>query len=356
MEQITFNRESFYNLVWSNSLTELSKVYRVSTSDLRKICKHYNIPTPTIGYWQQIKYNKQTSVITLPENPRESEITLIKRRIGEEDIPFFICPLNIRVYELKNDQSINLEVPLKLKKLHPLTLKAKKKLEELDKITRPNYEVRTSIFKDILPIHTDIKLRNRALRIMNTLVIFIYQNNHSMVFENNICHVEMFGQKTEINLRQKINRVRSKDDNGRSRQDWIKSSKLEFQAGTSFRKKSWIDNDNKKLESFIPNIIAWIEQDCKYWYDLRKKQTEEKHILEIRRLKESEKNFQLQLEKEKRDNLINDSRNWQESQVLRSYILTIAESSIKSKTLDKKKREWLQWASNIADSIDPLIK
>ncbi|MCK0179691.1 hypothetical protein MWU50_10340 [Flavobacteriaceae bacterium S0862] len=356
MKQITFTRESFYNLVWSKSISELSKEFRVSTSDLIKMCKHYSIPTPITGYWQKIKHNKPAPVIKLPENLLESEIILIKRGRGEEDIPFYICPLKIRAYELQNDQSINLEVPLRLKKLHPLILKTKNKLEELDKITKPNYEIRTSIFKEILPIHTDLKLRNRALRIMNTLVTFIYQNNHSIVFGYNRCHVEMFGQKTEINLRQKINRVRTKDDNGWGRQDWVKSNNLEFQAGPSFRQKSWIDKKKKKLEDYIPNIIAWIEQDCKYWHDLRKRQAEEEKIRAIEVAEAVEKERLKVLEKEKYDNLIIDSQNWHKAKILKDYVNAVKQSSKRNNNLNKQKEEWLKWAFGIADSIDLLNK
>ena len=205
---------------------------------------------------------------------------------------------------MTNDKSLNLIVQTQLKNKHPLVLKTKKKLEEFDKIENPSYEIRRKIFEDILPIHTDQKLRNRALRIMNTIVSYVYNQNHTIVFEYDRCHVQMFGQRTEINLRQKNNRIRSTDKNGWTRQDWVKSNNLEFQAGPSFRQKCWIDKENKKVEEYVPNIIAWIEQDCKYYHDLRKEQAEDAKIRAMEEAEAKEKLRLVALEKEKYDNLI----------------------------------------------------
>src|SRR5690606_30540807 len=97
------------------------------------------------------------------------------------------------------------------------------------------------------------------------------------------CHVEMFGQLAEINLRQKVYRIRDKDESGWGRESWEASDKLEFQAGPSFRQKNWIDNSKQKVEGRLPEIIAWIEKDCKFWHDLRKQQAEDEENREIQR-------------------------------------------------------------------------
>lgn len=53
---------------------------------------------------------------------------------------------------------------------------------------------------------------------MNTLIQIVEAMGHNITFEYSRCHVEMFGQMTEINLRQKIYRIRDKDESGWGRE------------------------------------------------------------------------------------------------------------------------------------------
>jgi hypothetical protein len=94
MGSIAFTRKSFYELVWSKSISVISKNYRISTSDVRKICKHHNIPLPLNGHWQKIKYNKAIILIDLPESEKkvQEKIALVKRNKGDKDIPLLTSP------------------------------------------------------------------------------------------------------------------------------------------------------------------------------------------------------------------------------------------------------------------------
>jgi hypothetical protein len=243
---------------------------------------------------------------------------------------------------------------MKLKNLHPLILKTKKGLENLNKLTKSNSDTEREVFNEIIHIHTDLKLRNRALRIMNVIVSYIYKQNHSIVFEYGRCYVEMFGQKTEFYLRQKYNRIRTRDEKGWSNQTFVKSNNLEFRAGPSFRQKNWIDKKNKKLEEYIPNIIAWIEQNCKYWHDLRKEQAEQERINKIERLEEEERLLLIKEEEERIQNLIIDSERWSKASLLRGYINASIENDKSNNTFNEQKEAWVKWATDIANSIDPL--
>ena len=351
-------RENLYELVWSKSTTIISKEYRISTSDIRKLCKHHNIPLPKQGYWSKLKHNKTVERTDLPETETKSleEITLVKRETGDKDIPFLTSPFHKRIYEIKNDDSYNLIVPSSLKNPHPLIIKTKKKLEEYDKIPESNYQERRNYLKEILPISADKNLRNRALRVMNTIISNIYDKGYSVSFRNNTeCFVEMYGQQTKINLRQKINRVREKDERGYGGDQWVKSDKLEFQAGPPYNLKNWIDGKKKNLEDYIPDILVWIEQNCQYWHDLRKRQAEEERIRSIEVAKEQEKLKIIHLENERFEELLVNSEKWYKANTLRNYIQAAKEKAEQNNELNEDKKKWIQWASRKADSIDPLF-
>ncbi|WP_092576197.1 hypothetical protein [Hyunsoonleella jejuensis] len=156
-------------------------------------------------------------------------------------------------------------------KLHPLVQKTKVELLKIDKQKRTSWEEQVKYKSAFLPISVEPKLRTRALRFMNELINLLEANNHSIKFEYNRCHIEMYGQLTEINLRQKYFRKRIKNSSGYSSDTYEKSDKLEFQVG-SYARKGWIDKETKVLEDYLPIIYAYIDNDSKEWAELRKRQ------------------------------------------------------------------------------------
>ncbi|WP_227020908.1 hypothetical protein [Arenibacter algicola] len=66
----------------------------------------------------------------------------------------------------------------------------------------------------------------RVLRFLNTLILIIEQLNGTIIFECQGSHVQMFGQKAEISLRQKHHRVLNKNERGWSQDSRVKTNKL----------------------------------------------------------------------------------------------------------------------------------
>ena len=231
---------------------------------------------------------------------------------------------------------------------------SKKLLENIDN-SEDNFEFwKVAQEQDLLPIHTDSKLRSRALRFMDTLIRIVEAMGYNIIFYCNRGHVEMFGQKTEINLRQKVYRIRKKDGTGWSRESWEESDKLEFQAGPSFNQKSWIDNDKRKLEERLTEIIAWIEKDCRYWHDLRARQAieENKRLLEQQKL-EAVKAKQ-ELEREKVNQLFSDAENWNKALVLERYINEMKTKAILENRMNLITKDYIIWAIKVISKLNPL--
>lgn len=139
-------------------------------------------------------------------------------------------------------------------KYHPLVQKTKVKLEKLDKIKDIRLKEKRKDKIEILPISVEPKLRSRALKFMDTLIKKLEENNHSIKFEYDRCHIEMYGQLTEIYLRQKFYRKRKRDGSGYEYEELEKSNKLEFLIGYVYR-KSWIDKKNEKSGRLPPGNL-----------------------------------------------------------------------------------------------------
>ncbi len=239
-------------------------------------------------------------------------------------------------------------------KLHPLVQKTKTELLKLDKKERLNWEEQSKFSNSFLPVSVEPKLRTRALNFMNNLLLFLEVNGHTIKFKYNRCHVEMYGQLTEINLRQKYYRKRIVGTHGYSHNTYDKSEDLEFQVG-SYDRKGWIDKKTIKLEDQLPKIYNYIEKKCKAWAVLRKRQKIEEEKRETQRQFEEEKTYLIAIENEKTEILIKNASNYKKALEIRIYLKALKEKSKLKLEKDNKHEEYIQWGHEKANKIDPLF-
>ncbi|MCH4551984.1 hypothetical protein [Aestuariibaculum lutulentum] len=238
--------------------------------------------------------------------------------------------------------------------LHPLVQKTKIELKRLDKIDRLSWKEQEKYNSKFLPITVEPKLRNRALKFMDSLIKKLEVNNHSIKFECNRCHIEMYGQLTEINLRQKYFRKRIKNNSGYSHNSYEKSDKLEFQVG-SYARKGWIDRENKNLEDYLFIIYDYLEKDSRRWADLRKRQAIQEAIRTAQAKIDAELSRQKAIEEEKFNQLILDAENHNKANKIRSFLnALVKQKTISNHSNNNDFEKYIEWAFSKADEIDPL--
>ncbi len=243
------------------------------------------------------------------------------------------------------------------KTLHPLVQKTKIELKRLDKIKeRRSWEEKQKYNGSFLPISVEPKLRGRAFRFMSDIIFLLEENGHGITFEYNRCHIEMYGQLTEINLRQKYFRKRDKDALGYGSERYEKSELLEFQIG-SYARKGWMDKKTKRLEDYLMTIYEYLDKDSRQWADLREEQRIQEERNRIQKEKEVEIAKKKALEAEKFNQLILDAEKHQKAIMIRSYLNTLGKKlNHKEEFQGQKLQEYLNWASQKANEIDPLEK
>ena len=90
---MVFSRKDLYDLVWSDSLTALSKKYNISDNSLRKVCKRMDIPLPDQGHWNKIKAGKKTRVKPFSAtSDGEQQLSISLRVEGENAIEDGLSP------------------------------------------------------------------------------------------------------------------------------------------------------------------------------------------------------------------------------------------------------------------------
>ncbi|WP_428740886.1 hypothetical protein [Tenacibaculum sp.] len=235
---------------------------------------------------------------------------------------------------------------------HPLVQKTKTELLKLDKLKRISWEVQQEYNSQFLPISVEPKLRKRALDFMDALIKMLEENNHKIKFEYKRCHIEMYGQLTEIHLRQKHHRKRVKNERGNVSEFYEKSNKLEFLVDSCYC-KSWIDRKTKKLEDYLQIIYDYIEKDSKGWADLRKKQKLQEEQREIELKREEEKARIIEIENRKINQLITDSENFIKAKNIRDYLKAFEDECLQTGNLTNEVKEYIKWGYMKADTLDP---
>lgn len=351
MDEKNITRKELYHLIWDQPISKLSTKFKIEPQKLKDICGEKKIPVPTRGHWSKVRFNKEVVKPPLPEiENNNSQINIDTSPKARK----FRTDYHRRAYELEQRKDLKFKDPGRISTYHPLVRASKRLLENIDHSKEKFKFWQVVQEHDILPIHTDLVLRSKALRFMNTLIRIVEAMGHKMTFEYNCCHVKMFGQKTEINLRQKVYRIRNKDEKGWGGETWEKSNKLEFRAGPSYNRKSWIDTDKRKLEEYLPIIVAWIEKDCKYWHDLRAKQAieENKRLLEQQKLEAIQQ--EEKLEQAKVIQLFNDSANWNKAQAVKRYIDEMEKQAILENRMNPNTEDYLAWAKEVVNRLNPL--
>jgi hypothetical protein len=85
----TISRRELYDLVWSKSISKISKETNIKESVIRGICQTYKIPLPINGYWSKIQFGKEVEVFPFVEEFEGSIIIVIQsfKHCNNKDLP-----------------------------------------------------------------------------------------------------------------------------------------------------------------------------------------------------------------------------------------------------------------------------
>ncbi|QXP63931.1 hypothetical protein [Polaribacter sp. HaHaR_3_91] len=240
--------------------------------------------------------------------------------------------------------------------LHPLIIKTKNELNKLDSENVKTWGERHSYKGRNLSISVEPKLRNRAFNFMNELLSLLEKNNHSIKIDCNRSQIEMYGQLTEFNLRQKFYRKRVKEEGySFSHNVFVKSEDLEFQVGYSYR-KGWIDKKTKKIEDDIQSIFEHIEKKSKYYYEIDESNKIAERKREQEKLLEQERERLVEVEDKKVELLLQNASNYKKANEIRFYIKALEKKYSLSEYKEQSDLDYIKWATKKANELDPLVE
>ncbi len=195
---------------------------------------------------------------------------------------------------------------------------------------------------------------SRALRFMDTFIKVMRKRGHQIQLKNNLAYIVIQEEEIEINFREKNKRIIDTANTSWVSYNYVPTNILSFNAKANWNNTEWKDG-KLPLEKQLAKIIAKLEikgEELKnetirrkiYWAEQEEKQRIEK---------EKQKRKELEIANFKK--LLQNSKQWQEVEILRNYLDDTEAKAKFNNNHTYEFKNWLLWARKKADWYDPQI-
>lgn len=365
-------RGELYDLVWSVPITRLSKKYGLSDVGFAKICKKHNIPRPPRGYWARVESGQKLKKTPLPPGNKDLIIELPQKRNTE-------IKEKIQSEAQKTKKfTAPIMIPESLRGANPIV----KQTNDILKSIEPDHlGILNPPKNDCLDISVSKKSLRRSLIIMDGLIKTLEGNGYDFFLSDECTQVRLLDVTLKIKMSEEITTVQKEPKKhdldgyynfGHSRFDTerVPSGKLcltideHFWRWNENYRKNWRDTGKKTLEEqlhgFANGLVAAAVRKKACLQEKEERQRKEREI-ELQRQERmrirAEKIEQKKNEQQKVSKLLADAGNWEKSLLLRKFIAEVerqAEEGEISSIQDGNLKEWICWAYQQADRLDPF--
>ncbi|WP_133162353.1 hypothetical protein [Hyphococcus luteus] len=380
---VVLTRKELYDLVWSKPMVKVASDFNISDVAMKKVCKKNNIPVPPRGYWRRVETGKPVKQIKLPKVENAPSIAIdIRQRVEEIAKEFMTEEITQKIFNESEPES-KILVPHFLTHPHKITtitkhlLKAAKE-DEYGAIKCLSEE---AFYVRIGPASTD-----RVLRIIDTFLKACEErgftiragekrdNNRYIDHAKLIVDGEALGFSIEETIRRRPHKLTEKElahqrKNNRSWSDYSYlhipnydffptgklTLKIDGHYGSRLR-STWNDTKRQWIEDRLNEVIvalleasAWIKQRRK-----KQKEKEQRHQKELARRAEIRKRYDEECAAISQ--LETEATNWRQSENIRAYAAAFELRASENGQLTEAQREWLLWAREHTDRLDPLCE
>lgn len=376
-KQITLTRVELYDRVWQQPMTKLAPQLGLSDVGLAKVCKRYNIPRPPVGYWAKLAHGKAPQKTRLPkldEKPQEIHFRQEERskpaaqpvtnadKVADDDLKELI-----RFEELPENKVV---IPDEIRRYQPQVVSTRKALRQGSEDNHGLTKGRWDFDEPILEVSASKNQIPRALKLADLIIQSLISRGHRVIVDREpdrrrrTVEFSVLDELICFRLREKCKRTRVKPEDKKyswhSDYKYVPNGLFELSFSSkefSFLEKKWTDGKRKKIEEKLNDFLVgiyMIVQEIRA-FRVRRIERERQRKLEQQRRWEQE---QARLERAKKiEQLESQVNNWHRSREIREF-LEHAKATIESKDLSPDDRErhleWLTWASEYADTLDPL--
>lgn len=362
------SRQELYDQVWSTPMIKLAKEYGISDVALAKICKKLNVPYPGRGYWRRKETGKTVKQLPLPSNTDLAKQTVtIHRTIRSEAVAPLSDDTAQRITaEQTEEQKIvvsdRLTNPHRLLKVH---------LEEWRSAKVDDYGAIWSGDIRQLNIRVSPKSLARALRIMDTLFKALEARGYQVGIQDGYQRtlgVRINGESIEFGLEERFQRIDHPNQKNSRLESWMRKRYQYIPSGFFFLKivawgadglqKSWSDGKSTKIETCLNEFVVGLFKVAEACKARRLRQEQEEQARREAEQRREEEALRRQEELARRQRLEQEAVNWTKAQQLRAYLAALKEMLISKRgeiQQGSPADQWLGWAYQHADRLDPLV-
>lgn len=369
---VNIQRNELYKQVWKTPITKLAKKYGISDVGLKKICKKLNVPTPPRGYWARIYSGQKPKRVDLPRLKHgQVDAYYLDERTEVRHQPEIGVGDDTRQLIVKITKNSVIHVPKRLVKPHPLVSNT---LSKMQKGYSDHYNIIRASGNSCLDIRVSKDSVMRACRITNVLIKSFEKNGFEISIKDRATRILVPGidDKVRIYIREKVRQVdhemTAEEAADEKRRGWSYAPKCDYEPTGSLGlfideytsnglKKRWVDTPKRQIEDVLPDFVVGIVKMADCLRRRRLEREEEKRRWEEERCRRQKLEELRQIEMEKRANLEKQARRWEQSRCIREFIVAVREEAMKSDqtaTDQDSLKDWVNWASEHADRLDPL--
>ena len=369
---LRYEREKLYKEVWTEAVTIVAKRYGISDVALRKICKKLAVPLPPLGYWAKLAAGKKLPTPPLPTHSGPGEI-IRHRYVSDEPVePDPDHLIARREFEARPENRI--VVAETLDRPHALVAATERAFR---KPKRRNPGDQPIAERPALAISVSEASLPRALRIMDALVKSLDARGMPLRIElddkRRTC-LSLQGQVIAIRLVENTART-EREPTEKERQEIKKHGYTYLPDRYSYHhtgmlklgilgdyrdelQKVVADGKQQRIEQLLNEFIVKLETEAvrrkrdKEYRERQRLQWEE----EARLRREYEERQRKEMERFKA--LEGAAHNWRRAEDLRAYIAAVEAKAAREHGQIGSEialRQWITWARQKADWIDPVI-
>ena len=356
-DSIEITRDQLYEAIWSKPTTVVAKSFGISDVAVAKICKKLDIPKPKLGYWAKKQHGKRVRQIPLPPlKPGIPETYNIHPTVSEE-LPEQIQHFLAQQREFENDENNQIKVRDTLRNAHPLVSQT---LHKLKSAYTGEYN-RLSLGRNRLDVWVGKGEARRALRIMDALIKALEKRGYSVTLEGEYGTTTCaFIQDKHISfgILEAVKRTEKVVDRGyrlAKEYEYTPTGVLSLEIKQRFHGQKVIrDGKTQHLEDCLNRFILLLVNAAEIM-----KIEQAKHEVWLQELEKERELEQLaqrkrKLEKVRTEQLFKSANDWQQCQMVRSYISAVKSS--KNKVSDETDiKAWITWSTEQLETLESKL-
>lgn len=260
--------------------------------------------------------------------------------------------LEDHVKAVETDPKINLKVPAELKNPHPMI----KSLHFNSSKSWGSYHGQKAYPGDKnFDVIVGKSNLMRAKLILDTFFKAIEGRGHSIVIDEEHSYLEAFGEKLRIRFWEKSKYIGNQNENIYRDMELSGILSIQYFRIGNYVEREWSDATYVKLEEKLGRVIGSLEFYAKKEKAERLEREERWRVQKIKEELIKEKNARKEKEFKNFKTLLDQSLRWEKAQSIRAFLNQIQNNPDEWKETENL-NEWISWAKDKADWLDPTIK